>query len=171
MRIQEVVTLTLKVVLTTSLILGLNGCAKKAQSGMGGDIGGIGDSMRFYGTEVTAEQKRAWLAQNTYLFGYDRFDLSDEDMMSVYAHAEQLILHPKKHVRVEGHTDERGSREYNIALGERRAKAISNILMLKGVPASQISVVSYGKERPAVMGHGESAWAQNRRAVVIYEIN
>lgn len=159
----------LKTLFAASLVLTAVGCAKK---GVGGaDDHGVGDSMRFYGSEVTAEQKKAWLSQNTYLFGYDRFDLSDEDMMSVYAHAEKLITHPKTHIRVEGHTDERGSREYNIALGERRAKAIANILMLKGVPQSQISVVSYGKEKPAVMGHDESTWGQNRRAVIMYEIN
>lgn len=170
MRIKAVMTITLSTVLTAGLVLGLGGCAKKGQGGSMSSSG-IGDSMRFYGSEVSAEQKRAWLAKNTYLFGYDRFDLSDEDMMSVYAHAEDLITHPKKHVRVEGHTDERGSREYNIALGERRAKAVANILMLKGVPQHQISVVSYGKERPALMGHDESAWAENRRAVIICEGN
>lgn len=170
MRIKQITTIISTTVLTAGLVLSLGGCAKKGQIGSLSDSG-VGDSMRFYGTEVSAEQKREWLSKNTYLFGYDRFDLSDEDMMSVYAHAEDLITHPKKRVRVEGHTDERGSREYNIALGERRAKAVANILMLKGVPQHQISVVSYGKERPAVMGHGESAWAQNRRAVIICEVN
>lgn len=172
MNIKKVANIALKTVLAASLVLGAAGCAKKGQSGSGSALGsGVGDSMRFYGAEVTAEQKRAWLAKNTYIFGYDRFDLNDEDMMSVYAHAEKLITHPKKQIRVEGHTDERGSREYNIALGERRAKAVANILMLKGVPQHQISIVSYGKEKPAMMGHDESAWAQNRRAVIIYEID
>jgi peptidoglycan-associated lipoprotein len=172
MSIKNVMSLALKTLITVSLVLGAVGCAKKGQSGAAGgmDGSGIGDSMRFYGAEVTAEQKRAWLAQNTYIFGYDRFDLNDEDMMSVYAHAEKLITHPKKQIRVEGHTDERGSREYNIALGERRAKAVANILMLKGVPQHQISIVSYGKEKPAAMGHDESSWGQNRRAVIIYEM-
>ncbi len=173
MSIKNIMSITLKTLVTVSLVLGAVGCAKKGQSGGAGGAGsdcGVGDSMRFYGCEVTAEQKRAWLAQNTYLFGYDRFDLNDEDMMSVYAHAEKLITSPKKQIRVEGHTDERGSREYNIALGERRAKAVANILMLKGVPQNQISIVSYGKEKPVAMGHDESSWGQNRRAVIIYEM-
>lgn len=171
MCVKNSLNVVLKSVLVASLVLGASGCAKKSGSSMDPNGMGVGDCMRFYGSEVTAEQKRAWLSKNTYLFGYDRFDLSDEDMMSVYAHAEKLITHPKKQIRVEGHTDERGSREYNIALGERRAKAVANILMLKGVPQSQISIVSYGKEKSAVMGHDESSWAQNRRAVIIYEMD
>lgn len=169
MRVKNSVGIVLKTLLAASLVVSAVGCAKKGASS--GADGGIGDSMRFYGSEVSEQQKKAWLSKNTYLFGYDRFDLSDEDMMSVYAHAEKLITHSKKQIRVEGHTDERGSREYNIALGERRAKAVANILMLKGVPQSQISVVSYGKEKPSVMGHDESSWVQNRRAVIIYEMD
>ena len=72
---------------------------------------------------------------------------------------------------MEGHTDNRGSREYNIALGERRANAVANILLLKGAGQDQISVVSYGKEKPAVSGDNESAWSQNRRAVIVYEMD
>ncbi len=159
---------TVLTVLMTSLVLGLVGCAKRGQSSSIG--GGVGDSMQFYGTQVSAEQEREWLAKNTYFFGYDRFDVSDEDMMSIYAHAKKLITKPNTRIRVEGHTDERGSREYNIALGERRAKAVANILMLKGVGQHQISVVSYGKEKPASMGHDESAWTENRRAVIVYEV-
>ena len=71
-------------------------------------------------------------------------------------------------VRLEGHADERGTREYNLALGERRAKAVANYLAIQGVPRPQIEVISYGEEKPAALGQGESAWAQNRRVELIY---
>lgn len=165
----KVISVLVRTGLVVCLILGLGGCAKKGPAG-GSDVGGVGDSLRFYGTDVSPEQERSWLAKNTYYFGYDRFDVNDEDMMSIYAHAKKLINKPRCRVRIEGHTDERGSREYNIALGERRAKSVANIMMLKGVGEHQISIVSYGKEKPEVMGHDDSAWSRNRRAVIIYEM-
>ena len=78
-------------------------------------------------------------------------------------------MHPNAQVRVEGHTDERGSREYNVTLGERRAQTIAKFLIMKGVNPAQVHVVSYGKEKPADLGHDEAAWANNRRAVIVYE--
>jgi peptidoglycan-associated lipoprotein len=79
------------------------------------------------------------------------------------------VHHPNARIRVEGHTDSRGSREYNIALGERRAQAVSRILFLAGVENHQVAVVSYGSEKPAVQGMNEDAWRYNRRAEIIYE--
>jgi peptidoglycan-associated lipoprotein len=152
-------------------VLGLMACASKHKKGQEGEeFVGVGDSMTFYGSELTPEQERALLAKNTYYFAYDSNDLNEEDTLSVYAHAKQLMSKPKSRVRIEGHTDERGSREYNVALGERRGKAISNLLMLKGVGQHQISVVSYGKEKPATHGQDESAWSQNRRGMIVYEV-
>lgn len=151
-------------------LIGMSGCVKKKGYGADGNgEGSIGDSMQFYGTNLTPEQERALLNRNTYYFALDSFDIAEEDMMSVYAHAKKIICNNRCRVRVEGHTDERGSREYNVALGERRAKALANCLMLKGVKPESISVVSYGKEKPAVLGHDEAAWSQNRRAVIAYE--
>jgi peptidoglycan-associated lipoprotein len=156
------------------LLLGLVGCGAKKGSGSGydtdGDVVGVNDTVRFYGSDVSPADEKDLLAKRTYYFGYDGFDVSDEDTLSIYAHAKRLLNGKRAHVRVEGHTDERGSREYNVALGERRANAVANILMLKGVPQDQISVVSYGKEKPAVAGHNESSWSQNRRVVIIYEV-
>jgi peptidoglycan-associated lipoprotein len=140
------------------------------RSCIGGDVVGVNDTVRFYGSDVSPADEKDLLAKRTYYFGYDGFDVSDEDTLSIYAHAKRLLNGKRAHVRVEGHTDERGSREYNVALGERRANAVANILMLKGVPQDQISVVSYGKEKPAVAGHSESSWSQNRRVVIIYEV-
>lgn len=127
------------------------------------------ETRQFYGENISPEQEQALLSRQVYYFGYDRFDLSPEDTLSVYAHAKRLIEHPSAKIRIEGHTDERGSREYNIGLGERRAHSISSLLSLKGAQAQQIIVLSYGKEKPAVEGHDEAAWSQNRRAEVIYE--
>ncbi|MGQ7179132.1 peptidoglycan-associated lipoprotein Pal, partial [Escherichia coli] len=84
------------------------------------------------------------------------------------AHANFLRSNPSYKVTVEGHADERGTPEYNISLGERRANAVKMYLQGKGVSADQISIVSYGKEKPAVLGHDEAAYSKNRRAVLVY---
>lgn len=162
-----------KTAIILTAILTLTACAKKQRgSGMEEEIvdgGGVGDSVTFYGTDLSPEQERRLHAKNTYYFDYDSFQLSEEDTMSIYTHAKKILNKPRAHVRIEGHTDERGSREYNVALGERRAKTIQNILALKGVNPNQVSVVSYGKEKPAQHGNDEAAWSQNRRAIIIYE--
>ncbi len=160
----------LKAALFVALSVGLVACSTKKNGGMGSDNYGVGDSVQFYGTNLSPQQEKDLLAKRTYHFGYDSFDVNDEDTLSIYAHAKRLLNSPRSKVRVEGHTDERGSREYNVALGERRAQAVANVLMLKGVPQEQISIVSYGREKPAVHGHDESAWSQNRRAVIVYEV-
>ncbi len=167
MRIKIVKSITVAIV-----ILSVVACASKrhgSETYGGGDASAVNDMVRFYGADLSPEQERAALNKNTYYFGYDRFDISDEDIISIYAHAKKLITRPNTFVRIEGHTDERGSREYNVVLAERRAKTIANILILKGVSQDKIAIVGYGKEKPAVLGHDESAWAQNRRAVIIYE--
>jgi peptidoglycan-associated lipoprotein len=169
-KLVKIAIMATKALLVTCALLGLMACSKKHRAGEAGDMdAGVGDSMTFYGTELSPEQERALLAKNTYYFNYDSNDLSEEDTLSVYAHAKKIMSRPRTHVRIEGHTDERGSREYNVALGDRRGKAIANILALKGVNQSQISVVSYGKEKPAGAGHDESTWSQNRRGVIVYE--
>jgi len=99
------------------------------------------------------------------LFGYDSYELSPESRMVLDNQAAWLAQYPAIAVSIEGHADERGTREYNLALGERRANAVKNYLVALGVSPSRVSTVSYGKERPAVPGANESAWAQNRRSV------
>lgn len=158
-----------KILLLGFAILGLMACAKHKKGGEGEEFVGVGDSMTFYGSELSPEQERALLAKDTYYFDYDSNELNEQDTLSVYAHAKKMMQNPRARARIEGHTDERGSREYNVALGDRRAKAISNLLMLKGVGQHQISIVSYGKEKPAVSGQHESAWSQNRRGMIVYE--
>jgi peptidoglycan-associated lipoprotein len=101
-------------------------------------------------------------------FEFDSSDIKSEYNDLISAHGRYLASNPSKHVRIEGNTDERGSREYNIGLGERRAQAVRRALMLQGATESQITTVSYGEERPAVTGHSDEAWARNRRANIVY---
>jgi len=101
---------------------------------------------------------------HTVYFDFDSFVVKDEFRPVIEANAKALMADRKRHVAVEGHTDERGGREYNLALGQKRAEAVAKSLTLLGVQDTQVEAVSYGKERPAVTGSDESAWAQNRRA-------
>jgi peptidoglycan-associated lipoprotein len=101
-------------------------------------------------------------------FEYDRAEIKPEFVPIVTAHAKYLNANSANKVRLEGHSDERGSREYNIGLGERRAQAVRRALMLQGVTEAQITTVSYGEERPAVQGSDESAYAKNRRVELVY---
>jgi len=96
-------------------------------------------------------------------FGYDRYDLTSDARSGLQAQAAWLQSHSAVNVTVEGHCDERGTREYNLALGDRRANSVKNYLVALGVDPSRIHTVSYGKERPAVTGTGESSWSKNRR--------
>ena len=108
------------------------------------------------------------LSKHVIYFEYDSEQVAAAYQSIVDAHAAYLVSHPAQHVRVAGHTDERGSREYNLALGERRALAVQRTMMLKGVQRAQIDTISYGEEVPAASGHDEESWAQNRRAVIEY---
>ncbi len=101
-------------------------------------------------------------------FDFDSYDIRVDSEATLNAHAQYLSAHPGAKLRVEGHADERGTREYNMALGERRSKATSAYLTSKGASASQIEVISYGEERPVALGHEEGSWAQNRRAELQY---
>ena len=101
------------------------------------------------------------------LFDTDRFNIDAQDQATLQSQAQWLARYPNTRATVEGHADERGTREYNLALGERRANAAKNYLTSVGVDASRIQTVSYGKERPSAMGSDEQSWAQNRRAVTV----
>ena len=107
------------------------------------------------------------LAQRVVYFDFDSSVVHDDSMPMLKAHAEYLVGNGNT-ITVEGHCDERGTREYNIALGERRADAVRRILLANGVAANQIKIVSYGEERPAALGHDEQAWAMNRRSELMY---
>jgi peptidoglycan-associated lipoprotein len=104
----------------------------------------------------------------TIYFDYDKAEIKQDYLPIIAAHAKYLTGNAGRKVRLEGHTDERGSREYNIGLGERRAQAVRRALMLQGVGEAQITTVSYGEERPAVQGSDEAAYAKNRRVEFTY---
>jgi peptidoglycan-associated lipoprotein len=105
--------------------------------------------------------------RDTIYFETDRYNIDAEDQSALQSQAQYLTQYGTARATVEGHADERGTREYNLALGERRANAAKNYLVSLGVPADRITTVSYGKERPRATGSNEAAWEQNRRAVTV----
>jgi peptidoglycan-associated lipoprotein len=107
------------------------------------------------------------MGQDTILFDTDRANIDSADMAALQAQAQWLMQYPTKRATIEGHCDERGTRDYNLALGERRANAAKNYLVTLGVDAARLSTVSYGKERPVALGSDEDSWSRNRRAVTV----
>ncbi len=116
----------------------------------------------------TAGPQAGVLAKRVVYFDFDSSEIKGEGTEIVGAHAKYLASNPSARVRLEGHTDDRGSREYNIGLGERRAQSVRRALLLQGASEGQLSTVSYGNERPAVAGHDETAWSKNRRVEIVY---
>jgi peptidoglycan-associated lipoprotein len=118
--------------------------------------------------EEAAGPQTGLLAKRVIYFDFDSSEIKAEGNDVVAAHAKYLASHASTRVRLEGNTDARGSREYNIGLGERRAQAVRRALLLQGATESQLSTVSYGAERPAVAGNDEAAWSKNRRVEIVY---
>ena len=110
---------------------------------------------------------RRSVTSNTVNFGVDVFDIDARARAILDNQADWLARHPGVRITIEGHCDERGTREYNLALGDRRANAAKNYLAVRGVDPARMTTISYGKERPAAQGSDEDSWAQNRRAVTI----
>jgi len=110
---------------------------------------------------------QAMSGQDTIYFDTDRYNIDSQDQSALQAQAQYLSQYSSARATVEGHADERGTREYNLALGERRANAAKNYLVSLGIPANRVTTVSYGKERPKATGSNEAAYAQNRRAVTV----
>ncbi len=108
------------------------------------------------------------LSQRVIYFEFDRSNVRSQFRPVVEAHAEYLRANPSARVILEGHTDERGSREYNLGLGERRGNAVNELLTAGGVPSRQIDVVSYGEERPVCRDSNEDCWQRNRRTEIVY---
>jgi peptidoglycan-associated lipoprotein len=108
------------------------------------------------------------LSKRTVYFDFDESVILDQDRPILEAHAQYLSQNPGAAVTLEGHTDERGTREYNLALGERRSIAVRQFMSLLGASGQQMRTLSYGEERPAASGHNEEAWALNRRVVIVY---
>ena len=132
-------------------------------------------SVRTYGTGKESsygiselDDPNSPLAKRIIYFAYDSSEIQPEYRSIIEAHAQYLVANPNVVLSLEGHTDERGSREYNLALGERRAQAVKDQMMVLGASASQIHTISYGEERPVADGHDEAAWSQNRRVELVY---
>jgi len=163
------------------LAVGLAACTKPKQTKPvepppaaaetgGAKTSGTGTDTAGATTKLTAQQQAlaAIKSKNIVYFDFDSSEIPSEYLNVVSANAGYLVKYPSARVRLEGHTDERGSREYNIGLGERRAQTVRKALMAQGVADAQIITVSYGEERPAVAGHDEAAFAQNRRVEFAY---
>lgn len=112
----------------------------------------------------------AQAASDTIFFETDSYDIDPEDRAILDSQAAWLVANPSVRVTIEGHCDERGTREYNLGLGERRANAAANYLAARGVATSRMTVISYGKERPVALGSDPASWAQNRRAVTVVPV-
>ena len=162
------------IALATASALALTACSKKAPeelppqpidtstptpSGPGPDLGAIPGSQQHF--------MQAMQGRDTIYFDTDQFNIDPEDQAALRQQAQYLQQYPQIRATIEGHADERGTREYNLALGERRANAARNFLVSLGIGAERLNTVSYGKERPVALGSNEQAWARNRRAVTI----
>lgn len=176
--LQETGMRVTQLVLIVLSAFALAGCPKKpttvpesqTSQDTGADTGGSLDA-DVSGGALSADQvalEEARRAGTVIYFDYDRAEIKPEFVPIVAAHAKYLNGNTNRRVRLEGHSDERGSREYNIGLGERRAQAVRRALMLQGVTEAQITTVSYGEERPAVQGSDESAYSKNRRVELVY---
>jgi peptidoglycan-associated lipoprotein len=162
-----------KLTLAAVAALAIAACAKKPPEqlppgpGTGTDTGqtdtGVGNTV-VPGSRADFLQS---VPADRVFFDTDTYNIDAEDRPTLDAQAEWLQRNPNVRVTIEGHADERGTREYNLALGERRANAAQNYLQSRGVAASRMTVISWGKERPDALGSDEGAWARNRRAVTV----
>lgn len=158
--------------LMATAVISLAACAKKppkelppapvdstAPSDTGATTGGV--------VKGSQEDFVASVQSDRILFGTDKFDVDAQSQSILQSQAQWLQANPNIRVTIEGHADERGTRDYNLALGEKRANSAKNFLASLGIDSSRMTTISYGKERPAALGSDESAWAQNRRAVTV----
>ncbi|QFY41606.1 peptidoglycan-associated lipoprotein Pal [Candidatus Methylospira mobilis] len=177
-------------IMLLSAVLALSGCANEqpkdgegADGAIGGtdlskgpEIGKYGDGQGGayssggggYGNSSGVDNAGGLLSKNLVYFNYDSSEVLPEYVPVVEAHAAGVASNPGKIVVLEGHADARGSSEYNVALGEQRAKSVANMMKMQGVSERQIQVVSFGEEKPLVSGNDESAWSQNRRVEIAY---
>lgn len=137
-----------------------------------GDVA-VGDGSETSGLEGEGDLSMGTLGDgmasgNVIFFDYNSSQIRDDSLPLIASAAEALATNPTMQMRLEGHADERGTREYNLALGERRAQSVRELIMLQGASGNQIDIVSYGEEKPAVVGSGEESWQQNRRVELVY---
>lgn len=137
---------------------------------------GYSDQSQITGNELSPEEMGVEftdpqnpLSQHKIYFQFDSSQVEDEFIPVIAAHAQYLLTHPNLLLILEGHADERGSREYNIALGEQRSKSVARMMVAQGVPLNQLEEVSYGEEKPAAFGNDEASWRLNRRVELVYQ--
>jgi len=175
-------TLKLNSLIALALVAVLAGCSTATKKGEGaavedhsmGGAGGMGGvetsgaagTTSYAGASLTDPSSP--LSHRVIYFEYDSDAIQSADQELITAHASYLSAHPNQMVTLEGHTDERGSPEYNIGLGDRRAQSVKKAFELQGVAGQQITVVSYGEEKPAAEGHSEAAYRLNRRVEIVY---
>ena len=140
-------------------------------TGLDGADGGDGMAISDMDAFTMLQQTEGALANRTIYFEFDSAKLTSESIQILETHGSFIAGNGEVSVRLEGHADERGSREYNIALGDRRAQSVRRVLLFQGASADQVETVSYGEEEPAMQGHTEEAWAKNRRVELIYTVN
>ena len=136
----------------------------------GGDGTAIVDGPAMTATEMLGETGGT-LSDRTIYFEFDSAKLTSESIEVLETHGNFVAGNGEVSVRLEGHADERGSREYNIALGDRRAQSVRRVLLFQGASSDQVETVSYGEEKPAEMGHDEETWSKNRRVELMYTVN
>jgi peptidoglycan-associated lipoprotein len=147
---------------------GLNGTSGMNGSGLSGNGNyGNGDYASTLGPEFNDPNNP--LSKRTVYFMLDSSEVLPDFIPVIAAHAQYLIANPSQKITLEGNGDERGSREYNIALGEQRAKSVAVKMKAQGVSENQLTLVSYGEEKPAAFGSDESAWEKNRRVEIVYQ--
>lgn len=156
----------------TAAALALSACAKKPPADLPPDPGPAvstqTDTTNSGPTPGSQADFQAFTAgADTIYFDTDRYNIDSADVAALQSQAQWLSRYPQKRATLEGHADERGTRDYNLALGERRANAAKNYLVSLGVDAARLTTVSYGKERPIALGSDEDSWAKNRRAVTV----
>lgn len=167
---------TIQIVSMLAVVLMLGACTKKDQVGVAGD-GSLTESDR---TQVSQDVNQNGIVPGSQqdlvvnvgdrvFFGYDQFDLTAEARATVERQAQWMKTHQNVSVIIEGHCDERGTREYNLALGEKRAASVRNYLIANGVAPNRVQTISYGKERPVILGSDNASWAQNRRGVMVVQ--
>ncbi|OLO05488.1 MULTISPECIES: peptidoglycan-associated lipoprotein Pal [Salinicola] len=162
---------TLAVALSLAVVAGCSSSGGTQEGDMDGTSGGMSGQGMNSGQGTSGSQMGAgeqMPSVNTIYFAFDSEEIRPEFESVLRGHAQYMMANPNANVTLQGYADERGTREYNLGLGERRAQAVERYLTVQGVSPSQIQIVSYGEERPAMQGHTEEAYAKNRRVVFSY---
>jgi peptidoglycan-associated lipoprotein len=121
--------------------------------------------------QAMLENTDSAIANRVIYFHFDSAKIMEDSLNSLVAHGSFISSNGNVSVRLEGHSDERGSREYNIALGDRRAQSVRRVLMFQGASVGQLETISYGEEQPAMLGHTDDSWSKNRRVELVYQVN